>query len=84
MDKLICVILVLSTSLASFSFVEFADLAHITKASMYNNNTNATLAHQPTNYKTEKMYERSNIAMGFEQEKIIYHKKNILFYFHHT
>jgi len=71
MYKLIYVILILSTGLASFSFIEFADLAHITEASRYDNNTNATSAHQPTtDNKTEAMFQRGNIAMGFEQEKI--------------
>ena len=74
MYNLLYAILVLFTSLASFSFIEFSDLAHAIEASRYDNsnNTNTTFSHQPTTIynQTEAMFQRGNVAMGFEQEKI--------------
>jgi hypothetical protein len=73
MYNLIFVILVLSTSIAILSYIEFVHSSQAIEASRYDDDTNIITAHQPTstlNNQTEAMIQRGNVAMGFEQEKI--------------
>lgn len=59
-NNTIYLILLLSISLVSFSFIKFANLGYFIEATIYNNNSN----------NTEAMLQRGNIAMGFDQDKI--------------
>ncbi len=73
MYNLIFVILVLSTSIAILSYIEFVHSSQAIEASRYDDDTNIITAHQPTSTlhnQTEAMIQRGNVAMGFEQEKI--------------
>jgi len=73
MYNLIFVILVLSTSIAILSYIEYVHSSQAIEASSYDDDTNIITAHQPTstlNNHTEAMIQRGNVAMGFEQEKI--------------
>ncbi len=68
-NKSIYLILLLLLSLASYSFVKFANLDYFIEAVIYNNNSNTT-SHHPSGNNTEAMLQRGNIAMGFDQNKI--------------
>ncbi len=64
-------ILLLLTSIASFSSIEYAGLYHFAEASMKDSNSNIIPSHQSTSdNQTKAMFQRGNIAMGFDQEKI--------------
>ena len=73
MYNLIFVILVLSTSIAILSYIEYVHSSQAIEASSYDDDTNIITAHQPTstlNNQTESMIQRGNVVIGFEQEKI--------------
>lgn len=71
MYELMYAILVLLTSIASYSFIGFAGLSHFAEASMNDSNSNIIFSHPSSaNNQTEAMFQRGNIAMGFDQEKI--------------
>ena len=69
MNKSIFLILLIPICVGSFSFIMSNNLDYIVEAASYNDSS-TTVSNKPPNNDTEAMLQRSNIAMGFNQDKI--------------